>query len=87
MRRLFVANLDFYKVGETELRDIFEPYGELKDVYLIRDRETDRSRGIAFIEFRKDQDAESAMKKLDGTEFHGRKIGIRPANERIRNGQ
>ena len=84
MKRLFVANLTYHEVSEADLTELFSPYGELKDVFLIRNRETDISRGIAFVEFRNDQDAEFAMKSLDGIEFHGRKIQIRPANERIK---
>ncbi len=79
---LYVSNLSYDKVGETELRDLFEPYGLVDDVRLIRDRQTDRSRGFGYIQFRNRADAERAVEELHKTEFFGRQLWITQAKER-----
>jgi len=83
MTRLFVANVNF-EVSEKELTELFSPYGPLKDSFIIRSKTTGRSRGFAFVEFHDEQSASMAMKELDRTEFHGRKIEIHPAIERTK---
>jgi len=79
---LYVSNLSFDKVGETELRDLFEQYGKVVDVRVIRDRETDRSRGFGFIQFKDSAEAERAIEALHRTEFYGRQLWITKAKER-----
>ena len=82
MTRLFVANFP-YLATEEDLRNKFILYGTLKDVFLIKTREG-ASRGICFIEFLKAEDAAQAMEELDGTDFLGRRLTVKPANERMR---
>jgi cold-inducible RNA-binding protein len=77
--KLFVSNLEFYKVSETELRDAFEKYGEVRDVRVIRRDE--RSRGFAFIVMATHEDADRAMKELNGTDFFGRPISVVEARD------
>ena len=48
--KLYVGNLPF-TTTEAELREVFEPHGELQSVNVITDRETGRSRGFAFVEY------------------------------------
>ena len=48
--RLFVGNLP-YDVTESDLRDFFQPVGELSSVIIPMDRDTGKPRGFAFIEF------------------------------------
>ena len=79
---LYVYNLSFDKVGETELRDLFEQYGVVKDVRLIRDRQTDKSRGFGFVTFRERQDGLRACEALNNTEFFGRTLYVHEAEER-----
>jgi RNA recognition motif-containing protein len=79
---LYVSNLSFGKVGETELRDLFEQYGKVVDVRVIRDRETDLSRGFGFVQFQDSAEAERAMAELHHTEFHGRQLWVTKAKER-----
>jgi RNA recognition motif-containing protein len=81
MTRLFIANLSFDKVAETELRDAFEKFGEVKDVCLIR-RDGDLSRGFGFVEMATQEDADRAMKDLNGREFFGRRLVVQEATER-----
>lgn len=80
--RLYVGNLPF-SVKEDQLREIFET-GErqLVDAKLITDRQTGRSRGFGFVEFENSEDAQAAIKELNGTEINGRAIVVNEARPR-----
>ena len=77
--RLFVGNLP-YACNEEDLRGLFEPRFPVRDVRIVTDRETGRSRGFAFVEL--EGDAEAAIGALDGSELGGRKLAVREAHER-----
>ena len=49
MKNLFVGNLP-HSTTEEELRALFSSHGNVEKVSLVTDRETDRSRGFAFVE-------------------------------------
>ncbi|GMI29107.1 hypothetical protein TeGR_g11724, partial [Tetraparma gracilis] len=51
---------------ESNLQDLFSPFGRISRVYLAKDRETMQSRGFAFISFVHHEDAQSAMDALQG---------------------
>jgi len=80
--RLFVGNLDF-GTDEQELRDLFKEKGfTVVEASLVKDRDTGRSRGFAFVELAKPDEAAKAIETLDGTEFNGRDLRINPADQR-----
>lgn len=78
--KLFVGSIS-WDANEDDLRKLFSTYGELKDVHIAKDRETGKSRGFAFINFSSLKDGKKAVKELDGTDFHGRKISVQESNE------
>lgn len=51
---------------ERDLQELFRPFGSLARVYLAKDRDTQMSRGFAYVSYIKREDAEKAMKKLNG---------------------
>ena len=79
-RTLYIGNLAYTAV-EEDLDIAFESFGEIEDIKLMRDRETGRSRGFAFITFEKEDEAEAAM-TMDGKEVAGRPIRVNHAKER-----
>lgn len=84
MKNLFVGNLNF-KTTEADLRELFQPFGQLSRVHLAMDRETGRVRGFAFVEMPNDEEAKKAIAGLDGKEVGGRNIKVneaRPKGER-----
>jgi len=46
---MYVSNLGFH-VEEEDLRQLFEPFGQVTSAKVIKDRETGRSRGFGFVE-------------------------------------
>ena len=78
--KLFVARLA-YKATEDELRALFADHGEISECSIATDRETGQSRGFAFVKFASRKAGEKAIKELDGTEIHGRKISVQESND------
>jgi RNA recognition motif-containing protein len=79
--KLFVGNLP-WSVSEDELTSMFSEYGELEDVHLVTDRNTGRSRGIAFVKFTDEATAKAAMEAVNETEQDGRTIRVSIAQPR-----
>ena len=69
--RLYVGNLSF-NATETDLMDLFGQAGTVKDVALIQDRVTGKSRGFAFVTMTTDQEAANAITQLHGKSIEGR---------------
>ena len=73
--KLFVGGLS-YDATEDELRKIFSAHGELNDVHIAKDKETGRSKGFAFVTFSSKKEGLAAVKELNDTEIHSRKITV-----------
>ena len=78
---IYVGNLP-YKVGQEELREIFQEYGAVAKVHIPRDREFDRSRGFGFVEMQREEDEQKAIDALDGAEWLGRVLKVNKAKPR-----
>ena len=65
MKNLFVGNMSF-QTTESDLRGIFEPFGEITRIHVVSDRETGQPRGFAFVEMSNDNEEVKAMSELDG---------------------
>ena len=81
---IYVGNLS-YKVDEDDLRGIFEEYGEVTSVKIIKDKYSGRSKGFAFIEMANNNDAKTAIKELNGGELDNRKVIINEAKPKRTN--
>lgn len=83
---IYVGNLPF-NMGEEDLKEIFEEYGEVSSVKIINDKFTGRSKGFGFVEMDNDSEANNAIKELNNAEISGRNIKVneskpRPAESR-----
>jgi len=83
--KLFVANFPYSTTNE-ELSTLFSPHGNVLSVKVATDRETGRSRGFGFVEMGSDQEADAAIRELDGYQIGGRTLAVRIAEERARPG-
>ncbi|XP_039590027.1 RNA-binding protein 45 [Passer montanus] len=52
--------------GEALIRERFSPFGDIQNIWLLRDRRTNESRGIAFIKFARSSQACRAMEEMHG---------------------
>ncbi len=69
-------------MGDGELREVFEAYGEVSSARIISDRETGRSKGFGFVEMPDDNAANEAIEALNGKEVEGRNIRVNEARPR-----
>jgi RNA recognition motif-containing protein len=78
---VFVGNLSF-DTQSDELRQLFEPHGEVLDVSIPADRDNGRPRGFAFVELATAEQAKAAIEKLNGFELSGRALRVNDAEDR-----
>ena len=83
-QKIYVGNMN-YATTEDSLKNAFSQYGEVVSAVVIRDRYTEQSKGIGFVEMADDGAAEAAIAGLNGTEFEGRRIRVNQAEDRPRN--
>jgi cold-inducible RNA-binding protein len=77
-RKLYVGNLPF-NTEEGQLQDLFSQAGTVDTVNVVRDRETGRARGFAFVEMGSDAEAQQAIKQLNSYELGGRALTVNEA--------
>uniref|UniRef100_A0A452THI1 Cold-inducible RNA-binding protein n=1 Tax=Ursus maritimus TaxID=29073 RepID=A0A452THI1_URSMA len=65
--KLFVGGLSF-DTNEQSLEQVFSKYGQISEVVVVKDRETQRSRGFGFVTFENIDDAKDAMMAMNGKE-------------------
>ncbi len=75
---LYVGNLS-YQVRENDLKEVMEDYGTVVSVKIIKDRETNRSKGFGFVELENDDAAKRVIAELNGSEYAGRPLVIKEA--------
>ena len=78
---IYIGNLN-YLVKEADLQQVIEEYGAVESVKIIKDRETGKSKGFAFIEMNNDAQAKQAIEELNGSEFEGRTMIVKEARPR-----
>ena len=80
-KTLFVEGLS-WDTKDDGLRQAFASYGEITEAKVITDRDTGRSRGFGFVTFAQDDDAKTAISKMDGTNLDGKTIKVNEAQEK-----
>ena len=80
--RLYVGNLPF-SVDEPTLQELFGRNNRtVAEVKLITDRDTGRPRGFGFVEMASSEEADAAIRELNGYELDGRALTVNEARER-----
>lgn len=74
-KKLYVGNLSF-NTTEQLLSDLFTQYGSVESAKIITDRDTNRSKGFAFVEMSSNDEAQSAIESLNGQAFEGRNLTV-----------
>ena len=78
---IYVGNLAT-EVDQNDLQNAFSVYGEVGTTKIILDHENGESRGFGFVDMPDKTKAETAIKKLDGTELKGQVIKVSEARQR-----
>ncbi|OGO26824.1 MAG: hypothetical protein A2136_07415 [Chloroflexi bacterium RBG_16_54_11] len=84
--KLYVGNLPF-NTTEEDLRGMFAQAGNVVSVSLIKDRDTGRSRGFAFVEFSTQAEAEKAVSLFNNTPLENRTLKVNLAKPREDSGK
>ncbi|MGP9669770.1 RNA recognition motif domain-containing protein [Pseudoalteromonas sp. AOP31-A2-14] len=79
-KTLYVGNLP-YRANEGVVRTLFEEQGKVFNVRLLKDKNTGKRRGFGFVEMA-EADADSAIAKLNDSEFQQRTLKVREAKQK-----
>jgi cold-inducible RNA-binding protein len=79
--RIYVGGLP-YQTTEQDLLDLFAQVGHVTSATVIADRASGRSKGFGFVEMSDDQEARTAIERLNGTILGNRTIVVNEARER-----
>ncbi|KAL7614612.1 hypothetical protein Lser_V15G06616 [Lactuca serriola] len=71
--KIIVRNLS-YSTSESCLKEQFSNFGEIAEVKLIKDGNTKKSKGYAFVQYTNQEDAMSALETMDDKHLDGRVI-------------
>ena len=80
--KLYVGGLA-YSVTEKELEDFFAAIGAVSSVAIIKDRDTNQSKGFGFVEMGSDDDAKKAIAEINGKDLSGRNIIVSEARPQV----
>ena len=84
--KVYVGNLA-YSATEEDLRKLFAQAGMVKSVTVVKDRDTGRSKGFAFVEMSTQAEAQQAISMFNGSTLNERPLTVdmaRPREERPR---
>lgn len=78
---IYVGNLR-YNLSEEALKNIFEEFGDVTSVKIIKDKFSGESKGFGFVEMASDADARRAIAELNGKDIEGRSLRVNEARPR-----
>ncbi len=78
---IYVGNLP-YSTTEEELKELFEAYGQVDSVHIIKDQYSNQSKGFGFVEMADASAAQAAISALNGKELHRRALSVNEAKPR-----
>ena len=80
-KKIYVKNLN-WNTNESALEEAYSQFGTVTDTRIIKDRDSGRSRGFGFVTFENSNDADLAIRELNGVELDGRTVGVELAIDR-----
>ena len=79
--RLYVGNLA-YSVTDESLQRAFSAHGSVTSAKVMMDRDSGRSKGFGFVEMATDEEAQAAIRAMNGVSLDGRAINVNEAKPR-----
>jgi len=83
---IYVGNLS-HNTTEENLRQAFEPFGQVTSARIIKDKYSGQSRGFGFVEMPAQSQAQTAIRSLNGKELLGKQISVNEARPRADQGR
>ncbi len=80
-QKLYVGGLS-WDTDESSLREAFERFGEIEEATIVKDRNTDKSRGFGFVTFTESGAAAKAVQEMNGSDLDGRTLTVNEARDR-----
>jgi len=80
---IYVGNLP-WSCNDDDLRELFQPFGEVESARVVLDRETGRSRGFGFVQMPKAEEAAQAIQGLNGQDMNGRPLRVNESQPKPR---
>ncbi len=74
-KKLFVGNLD-YGIRDEQLREHFSQFGNVVDAKVVMNKFNGLSKGIGFVEFETEAEAQAAIEATNGIEWNGRALVV-----------
>jgi RNA recognition motif-containing protein len=78
---LYVSNLG-EQITDESLRAIFATHGNVTSSRIIKDRFSGYSRGFGFVDMPDEEEAQSAIQKIDGMVVNGKNVSVKEARPR-----
>ena len=79
--KLYVGNLP-YSMRDDDLQQHFAQFGQVNSAKVMMDRETGRSKGFAFVEMGSRDEAQAAIRGMNGQSIDGRNLVVNEARPR-----
>jgi RNA recognition motif-containing protein len=83
---IYVGNLS-YEVSEENLRQAFEPFGQVSSATIVKDKYSGQHRGFGFVEMPDQAEAQAAIKSLNGKELLAKQMSVNEARPRTDRGR
>ncbi len=86
--KIYAGNLS-HDVSDENLRQTFEPFGQVSSANVVKDKYSGQSRGFGFVEMPDQAEAKAAIENLNGKDLLGQQINVneaRPRTDRGRSG-
>jgi RNA recognition motif-containing protein len=80
MVKLFVGGFPL-EITELELAKLIAPFGDIATMKIVRDKQTRKCKGYAFVEMLTTEGANEAILNLDGVEMDGRALTVNISEE------
>jgi RNA recognition motif-containing protein len=79
--KLYVGNLP-YSFRDEDLQQAFAAHGTVTSAKVMMERDTGRSKGFGFVEMGSDQEAQAAIRGMNGQSVDGRALVVNEARPR-----
>lgn len=80
-KRIYVGGLA-YASNEQDVQNLFAKSGTVNSVSVVTDKYTGQSKGFGFVDMENDNEAENAIRTLNGTTLGGRTLTVNEAKPR-----